>query len=74
MGLVGPNGAGKTTLLRILAGVMPIDEGQIKINDLELSKSGEAVDTQLRTLIGHMPEQVDGLDKQPFRTLKILPT
>ncbi|MEC7255912.1 MAG: ABC transporter ATP-binding protein [Candidatus Thermoplasmatota archaeon] len=58
MGLVGPNGAGKTTLLRILAGVMPIDEGQIKINDLELSKSGDAVDTQLRTLIGHMPEQV----------------
>lgn len=26
--LVGPNGAGKSTLLKILAGVLPIDEGQ----------------------------------------------
>ena len=26
--LVGPNGAGKSTLLKILAGVIPIDEGQ----------------------------------------------
>ena len=29
--LVGPNGAGKSTLLKILAGVLPIDNGQRKL-------------------------------------------
>ena len=58
LGLVGPNGAGKTTLLRILAGIIPIDEGKIKLNGVDLSSSGEPIDGQLRLNVGHMPEQV----------------
>lgn len=58
LGLVGPNGAGKTTLLRILAGIIPIDEGKIKLNGVDLSASGESIDGQLRLNVGHMPEQV----------------
>ena len=58
LGLVGPNGAGKTTLLRILAGIIPIDEGKIKLNGVDLSLSGESIDGQLRLNVGHMPEQV----------------
>ena len=34
--LVGPNGAGKSTLLRALAGLLPIDDGSIKLDDLVL--------------------------------------
>ncbi len=35
--LVGPNGAGKTTLLRALAGLLPLDDGSVRI-------AGEIVD------------------------------
>ena len=58
LGLVGPNGAGKTTLLRILAGIIPIDEGKIKLNGVDLGASGESIDGQLRLNVGHMPEPV----------------
>lgn len=32
VGLVGPSGTGKTTLLRVLAGVLPADEGEVAVH------------------------------------------
>ena len=58
LGLVGPNGAGKTTLLRLLAGVIPLDSGTIRLNGEDLNQSPEAIDYLLRYNVGHMPEQV----------------
>jgi ABC-type multidrug transport system ATPase subunit len=58
LGLVGPNGAGKTTLLRLLAGVIPLDSGTIRLNGDDLNQSPEAIDYLLRCNVGHMPEQV----------------
>lgn len=32
VGIIGPNGAGKTTLLKMVAGLLPVDEGKIEVN------------------------------------------
>jgi len=35
-GIVGPDGAGKSTLLRILAGILPPDEGNVFIDEVDI--------------------------------------
>ncbi|MGY8727691.1 MAG: ABC transporter ATP-binding protein [Candidatus Poseidoniales archaeon] len=56
LGLVGPNGAGKTTLLRMMAGILPLQEGSTY--DSRKDSSATLSDANLRMIVGHMPEQV----------------
>jgi ABC-type cobalamin/Fe3+-siderophores transport system ATPase subunit len=42
LGLIGPNGAGKSTLIRTMSGVLPVQSGQIIVNDLPLDKLSPA--------------------------------
>ena len=58
LGLVGPNGAGKTTLLRMLAGIFPIDKGRILFAKSTSSDLKNISQVDLRSMVGHMPEQV----------------
>jgi len=51
LGLVGPNGAGKSTLLRVMANLLPLEDGALEVED--------APDTETRReIIGYMPERV----------------
>ncbi len=38
LALLGPNGAGKTTALRALAGLTPLTDGHVRLDDLELDR------------------------------------
>ena len=49
----GHNGSGKTTLLRLLAGFLPIQEGKIFINGIEITKNHDLV-AQNVEYIGHL--------------------
>lgn len=52
IGLVGANGAGKTTLFKMLAGLMPADEGRIIVPK--------------GTTIGHLQQDVGDIGEQPL--------
>jgi ABC-type Na+ transport system ATPase subunit NatA len=58
-GVLGPNGAGKTTMLRMLATLLPIDEGHAEIFGVDVRTQPHVV----RQLIGMTGQyaSVDGL-------------
>ncbi len=51
-GLLGPNGAGKTTTLRMLYSLLPFDEGEIRIDELDPSRDA----LKIKTTIGVVPD------------------
>lgn len=52
-GLMGPNGAGKTSLLKVLAGIYPIQRGQIRLYGKNLSNLSL---TQRSRLLSYIPQ------------------
>ena len=50
--ILGPNGAGKTTLLRILAGLLPPDEGEFQLDNATMKPESRF----WRNQIGYLPQ------------------
>ncbi|MGB9749887.1 MAG: ABC transporter ATP-binding protein [Caldisericia bacterium] len=52
-GLIGPNGAGKTTTLRIIATILTMTSGDIKIFGYDLRSESQ----KIREIISYLPEE-----------------
>ena len=55
-GLLGPNGAGKTTLMRILAGIVNATEGNVMVDDIDIST--EKGKRQMKANLGYLPQEL----------------
>lgn len=55
VGLLGPNGAGKTTTFYMIVGIVPLDKGEIFIDQNELTL--EPMHVRARKGIGYLPQE-----------------
>ncbi len=55
VGLLGPNGAGKTTCFYMVVGLIPADEGQIRIDDEDITRL--PMHGRARRGIGYLPQE-----------------
>jgi ABC-2 type transport system ATP-binding protein len=58
LGLIGPNGAGKTTLLEALAGLLPVDGGEVRWRDALVATA------RRREAIFYLPDGLRPWDEQ----------
>lgn len=46
--VMGPSGSGKSTLLHCLAGILPVDDGEVRFDGQRIDELGEAARSELR--------------------------
>ncbi|MCJ7520531.1 MAG: ABC transporter ATP-binding protein [Anaerolineaceae bacterium] len=51
LALIGPNGSGKTTLIRALSGVLPVVEGELRINGTDLAGANQQERARLLAVV-----------------------
>ncbi|GGF68308.1 LPS export ABC transporter ATP-binding protein [Alteromonas lipolytica] len=55
VGLLGPNGAGKTTTFYMIVGLVSLDKGDIRIDDMDLTR--QPMHERARNGIGYLPQE-----------------
>ncbi|BFM08369.1 LPS export ABC transporter ATP-binding protein [Halioxenophilus aromaticivorans] len=65
VGLLGPNGAGKTTCFYMIAGLVPADNGQVFLNDEEISSL--PMHGRARKGLGYLPQEASIFRKLSVR-------
>lgn len=64
VGLLGPNGAGKTTCFYMIVGLIPADDGTIKVDEIDVTH--EPVNVRSGLGVGYLPQ-----DASIFRKLSV---
>lgn len=59
LGIIGLSGAGKSTLADIIMGLLPVDKGEVLVDETRLNQNNF---NALRKLIGYVPQQIKILD------------
>ncbi len=54
VGVIGPNGAGKTTLMRVISGILPMQQGEMRIDGQDIT--GLPAHRVVERGIAHVPE------------------
>ncbi|WP_080874047.1 ABC transporter ATP-binding protein [Oceanobacillus timonensis] len=55
IGFLGPNGAGKSTTINMMTGILPIDDGTITLNGIDIEK----YPLQAKQVFGFVPDRSD---------------
>ena len=76
LGLVGESGCGKSTLGRVVAGILPPSNGQVRIGDAPVMEGGRKVTTRVQTVFQDPfasldPRmKVDSIITEPMRAIQ----
>ncbi len=65
VGLLGPNGAGKTTCFYMIVGLIPTDEGNITVDDVDITHKPVNVRSGLG--VGYLPQEASVFRKLSVR-------